>query len=212
MYFRYGNYSHPVGEVAYRTISKEAILADNKLLIGFRQTWDLEGDLIATDPTTVDAALVALATAYAANYQDAGFFFDNGLRSNLWMPGNSAIGGVLVQTLALPEGKNAVYCTHLPFAVRLVGEHEVAGGGGGGPALAKWNESLAFWGGGPQIVWLESIDQPPQAQVVKKFTTYKAQQSGEAVGLTGWPAPAAPLFTDPVVFHQDQARVVQFTP
>ena len=53
--------------------------------------------------------------------------------------------------------------------------------------LVSWTESLALTGGGPQFGYLLTLNGPPQKQLLRQQTTFKATQQGEAVGLTDYP-------------------------
>lgn len=57
-----------------------------------------------------------------------------------------------------------------------------------------WHESLSIEGGGPLYVFQPSVVGRPVRVVAQEATTYKAVQSGGAIGLIGYPSISRPVF------------------
>ncbi len=88
-----------------------------------------------------------------------------------------------------PKGKGAEYSTFRNYTIVLEAERLDAGA-----TVVGWHEVLSFQGGGALVAFLEPINGQPQKQLLKQATTYRASQSGEAVGRTSYPAPAVPMW------------------
>jgi hypothetical protein len=167
-----------------------------------RERWDIQGRLQAADQATLSAAITALETAYSVPGQDVGFYFDDGAPTTHLIRSADTIGGVrVVVPPGYPQGKGAEYSTFRGYAIAL--EAELADDRAG---LLNWHETLGFKGGGPQFGFLEPINGLPQKQLLKQFTTFRATQSGEAVGYLGYPSPAAPIWPEAEHINQREIR------
>jgi hypothetical protein len=189
MYLKYGTYQHPAGEASV-VISKQGLFSDAGLPRGIRERWDIQGRLQAADQAALTTAINALTAAYALQGQDVGFYFDNGQPSSHQIDSSETNGGVrVVVPPSFPQGKGAEYSTFRNYSLALEAElldPEAT--------LIGWNERLNFSGGGPQFAFLQPITGLPIKQQLRQATTYRAAQSGEAVGYQSYPTPATPLW------------------
>jgi hypothetical protein len=101
---------------------------------------------------------------------------------------------------SFPEGRGAEYSTFRNYTIVL--EAEVLDTSA---TIVNWHEVLSFQGGGPQFAFLETINGPPQKQLLKQFTTFRATQAGEATGHLGYPVAAAPLW--PAAEHTTSRQI-----
>ncbi len=65
--------------------------------------------------------------------------------------------------------------------------------------LTNFHESVSIWGSGPLYGHLESINSPPQKQLLKAYTTCYASQEGTATGYADYPPIPLPLWPDCLV-------------
>lgn len=200
MYLKYGNYQHSANEASV-VISKEGLFSESGIARGVRERWQIQGRLQAADQAALGNAIAALTTAYSQQAQDVAFYLDNGQKTAHAINNAATAGGVrVVSPPSFPEGRGAEYSTFRNYAIVLEAELP-------DPAatLLSWTEVLSFKGGGPQFGFLEPINGLPQKQWFKQFTSFRVAQSGQAVGLWGYPLPPAPLW--PEAEHVDQREV-----
>ena len=191
MYLKYGTYRHADNEVSV-VISKEGLFTQAGILRGTRERWTIQGRLQAADQASLTTAIDALAAAYSVQAQNLGFFLDDDSPTSHAILNAATNGGVrVVAPPSFPEGKGAEYTTFRNYSIVL--EAELLDRSA---TILRWHETLGFQGGGPQFAYLEPIDGAPQKQLLKQATTYRATQSGEAVGQFGYPVPASPLWPD----------------
>jgi hypothetical protein len=200
MYLKYGNYRHADNEVAV-TIAKEGLFTQAGMPRGVRERWNLQGRLHAADQAALGAAIAALSAAYSIQGQDLAFYLDTGERSSHAILSAATNGGVrVVSPPSFPEGKGAEYSTFRSYTIAL--EAEVLDPDA---TVLNWNETVSFTGGGAQFGFFEPIEGLPQKQLLRVCTTYRASQSGEAVGSFHYPAPAPPLW--PGAEHLPQREI-----
>lgn len=195
MYVRYGGYLHALDEVGF-SIDKRPI-SQGGIQVGVEETWSLTGFLQAASQAALVTAMTTLEIAYGRNQQTAQILLNNGTTVARQMPGVHVLGGTeVIEGVSYPNdgmGANgAEFVDYRTFTVKIRGRYAVELP----PSyqLIQFNETIQFSGGGPQDVHIESQIGPPQKQRLKQFTTYRAVQSGSAVGLLTLPVPPAPLW------------------
>ena len=200
MYLKYGAYRHADNEVSV-AISKEGLFTQAGIARGTRERWTVAGRLQATDQASLTTAINTLAAAYSIQGQDLALYRDNDQPTSHAITSAATNGGVrVVVPPSFPEGKGAEYSTFRNYTIVLAAELLDAS-----TTILNWQETLTFRGGGPQFAYLEPITGLPQKQLLKQATTYRALQSGEAVGQLGYPVPASPLW--PNAEHTGQRQV-----
>ncbi len=157
----------------------------------------------AADQSALSAAIDALTAAYALQAQDVGFYFDNGAPTSHTIRSADTNGGVrVVAPPSFPEGKGAEYSTFRTYTIGLEAERLEPDA-----TLLSWTETLQLKGGGPQFTFLEPINGIAQKQLLKQATTFRATQSGQAVGYLSYPAPAAPIWPEAEHLEQREIRL-----
>ncbi|HEX3725832.1 MAG TPA: hypothetical protein VHV08_06300 [Pirellulales bacterium] len=191
MYLKYGSYQHAAGEVSV-VISKQGVFTDTGISRGIRERWDIQGRLQAADQSALTAAINAIQNAYALQSQDVGFYFDDSSPTSHAIRSAATNGGVRVVTPpSFPQGRGAEYSTFRNYSIALEAEWLDPGA-----SLLSWTESLSFQGGGPVFGFLEPIAGLPQRQLLRQATVFRATQTGQAIGYSAYPLPAAPLWPD----------------
>lgn len=200
MYLKYGNYQHAANEASV-VISKQQVFSEAGIVRGLRERWDIQGMLEAADQGALTAAIDELSAAYATGAQDVGFYFDGGQPTSHRIISANTNGGVrVVVPPSFPQGKGAEYSTYRNYTIALEAEWLDPNA-----SLLSWHETIRFQGGGPQFAHLEPINGQPVKQLLKQATTFRATQSGEAVGYLYYPAPALPLW--PAAEHIDRREI-----
>ena len=211
MYLQFGNYVHDQGECAI-TISRSSRV-ENGIVLGYTERWDVKGRLqiVPTGDPVVDRAILspriaAMQQAYQQQGVDLGLYFDDGTPSAHFLQSARSAGGTRVtKPPYFPVGLGAEYSTFRNFALSVEADFLDTSLG-----LISWTESLTLTGGGPQFGYLLCLNGPPQKQLLRQQTTYKATQQGEAVGLTAYPLPPAPLW--PADEHGELRNISQTLP
>jgi len=200
MYLKYGSYQHASGETAV-VITKQGLFTDTGIARGVRERWDIQGRLQAASPAAVTTALNALAAAYAVQGLDIGFYEDDNTPTSHFIDSSATNGGVrVVSPPSFPQGRGAEYSTFRTYTLSVEAEWLAAD-----QTLLNWRETLRFTGGGPQFAFLQPITGVPVKQVLRQATTYKATQSGEAVGFQSYPSPPGPIW--PTAEHVQQRQI-----
>lgn len=200
MILKYGSYAHPSGEVSI-VVEKSAVESDTGIRTAFIEAWTITGWLHADSVAELTAAIAAMESAYSVNGYDLGLYEDDGTTLTAHaMDSSEARGGVRILSIRYPEGEGAEYTTFRKFEIRAEAEFAVGVAG-----LVSYEEAITLTGGGPRFVFLETLAGPPQKQLVKQATTYKATQTGSAMGDSAYPIPPAPLW--PAAEHVDRRSI-----
>ena len=203
MFLKYRNYSHDAGETTI-AISREGLFTENQVRYATRERWDISGRIQITDQgteaanqTLMTTTLDALEAAYATGGGDIGLYQDSGAVTTHFLDSSATRGGTrIVQPVSYPDGRGAEYSTFRNYTVAIEGTTLDSSG-----ALVFWTETLQFFGGGPQVGFLPCLTGPPQKQLLYQATTYKAMQTGRAIGLGTYPATPAPLWPSDEHLH-----------
>jgi hypothetical protein len=103
-----------------------------------------------------------------------------------------SLGGVrVIQGPSYPTGRGYEGGTFRHYEVALEAEYPDAASFG---MLLAFTESIQFMGGGPRIVWREATTGKPQKQVTAQYTTYRATQTGSAIGYRQKPSVPGPIW------------------
>lgn len=206
MLLKYGTYTHAHHECAI-VITRRAQFSPRGHRRFVRETWQIAGWLHGANPAELTGAIAALRTAYAATGVDAGLYLDDGQTpTDHVLLSAQTLGGVRVRALDFPHGTGAEYSTFRSYQITLEADFPEAS-----PTLWDFAEALTFQGtGGPRRLFLETLDGVPQLQLVAAQTTYRAVQRGRAVGSSGYPVLALPLW--PGEEHLDRRQVTYVAP
>lgn len=210
MILKYGDYSHPSGTVALAIMRSTALTASG-IPYMTQARWGIEGTILADSSLTEDSALQADLTpkiqALEAAYKQAGvdllLLGENGSPTAHVIRNSETIGGIrVIEPPHYPYGSGAEYVNYRRFRVGLEADLIV---GGDAPIYLTFQETLATSGGGPGYVWTSPIKGFSKRQIVRESLTYRAVQSGFAVGFRTYPAAPPPLFPGALVQSPDIA-------
>jgi hypothetical protein len=211
MYIQYGNYQHAIGEGAL-SVSQQAEY-ESGIATAVRVRFEVQGRIQIADQGSVlanqaamTAALDPLEGAYLQNGLDFGLYQDDGTPTQHVLLNAATLGGTRVVTpVSYPVGRGAEYSTFRNYVVAVEGliPNFYA-------SIVEWKETLTFSGGGPEFIFLQTLNGPPQKQVLYQQTTYKASQQGAAVGNLAYPLPADPLW--PYAIHPNRTVIDRSSP
>ena len=192
MILRYGNYDHALAEAAV-VIERSTLQSEDGVPYAVRERWLISGVLQAESQLELTEAIAALCAAYAAPAEEVSLRQGDGATLTAHrLRASDTLGGIrVVMPPSFPAGEGAEYSRYRSY--RVVLEADVRLHARDAEILA-WSESLEFSGGGPREVYLELRNGPPQRQTVSQETPFRVVQQGRAVGLTGYPLIATPLW------------------
>jgi hypothetical protein len=206
MILKYGGYAHDNHECAITAIHKQALFSETGARIGYRERWRIRGVKHAPSQAELTDALTRLEAAYAVDGNDLVLYLDDGATEtrHALRQGQSR-SGVRVTEFTYPEGEGAEYSTFRTYQIGVEAEFLSAAN-----EILSWVETLTTSGGAEVWTYLPTLTGPPQRQILHQQTSWLATQSGQAVGLNGWPTPADPLW--PHLEHADRRRIEHGTP
>jgi hypothetical protein len=192
MYLRYGSFTHPLGEPSVG-ITRETLYTQTREPYAVLERWNVTGMTVEQtgSATAMKSKIGALETAYAVENQDITILLPDGTTpSTHQIRAKDTIGGIrVVMRPSYPEQSGPQGITFQNF--QLAVEATVALPANGSVIL-EFEETLEFSGGGPQYGHLETLTTPPQLQLLRRMSIYRAIQSGQAKGLYARPVvPAA---------------------
>jgi hypothetical protein len=191
MYIQYGNYQHESGEVEV-SVEQQLLETEQGRPYAHNVRWLLQGTLLADNSAEMDRKVLALVEAYKKHGQDISLRFTTGKETHLALYNRHTITGVkVVQPPSFPGMRHAAYVTYLPYTIVLEAEVPLAGAS---TVLLSFTESVSRSGGGAQKVVLEPLETPPVFQLGRRFSAYRAVQSGTAVGYLRYPFAPSPLW------------------
>lgn len=198
MYFRYGNYSHPAGEVLVRSFEVSAEQGLNGLTIARTKTLQLEGVIVAAGDVAIDARVSEIQQAYSLDGYDATLVRTDGQPSHIALSSGDALYGVQVTNgPSFPMERNAAhYATGLPFTITLQAKYSSNGQG----YFLGSSETIEQIGNGGPIVVITTLDNGlPVADQVSPASPVIVTQSGESVYEFSTTAPPTyPPFNPPL--------------
>lgn len=179
MYFQYGSYRHPVGEVQVKSFDVDAERGDNGLTIAKTATLQLEGVIVAAGDVAIDARVAEIQQAYSLDGYDAALIRTDGQRSHIALSSGDALYGVqVVRGPSFPLERNAAhFATGLPFSITLQAKY---GFDGNGFFLGSSEEIEQIGDGGPITVITTLDNGLPVADQVSPASPVIVTQSGEA--------------------------------
>lgn len=184
---KYNSFTFPEGRWSIsKTITSKENDAQQEIAVVHRV--EIDGRLQAATPAAIEAQYTLLATAYASNGFDFLVYLPTGaISERLSLLSNDAKGGVRVlQKPSISSLENGQYATYLP--VKIVLEAEYDSPNAPTTLLVSFEETLHFEGGGPIYDWYRPIKGFPTKGMVRQADTYRAVQSGTAVGYNQYPS------------------------
>jgi hypothetical protein len=188
----YGNYAFPPNCVIPQT-RKRTTFAQDGSPASVENTIECTGEFLGTGQRDLVNQCTLLELALGRQWQDFRILCDDGTAA-IYLPNATAFGGVrVIEGPDYPEGAGVEFAVKRKFRFVVQATYPITAAGL--PLLVTYEETVSFRGGGPLIVWMQPVNGPPIRQIAAEATPYYATQSGNAVGLLGWPAPPFPLWS-----------------
>jgi hypothetical protein len=206
IFLEYGDYRHAIGDAAV-SINRVGEFNDLGVCYAIRETWSIQGRLIASSQNGVSTAISRLESAYYVGNRPIGLYFGHesggkvikdGATQHSIVPGRT-IDGVRVRvqpSYQLNTGGEYTTYRHYNIAVEALVKTGLYGSD-----IAAWDESVTSQGGQPRDIVIETLNTAPVIQRTAAQTAFYVTQTGRAVGLNTWPA------ASPWIFSLNEAAV-----
>lgn len=209
MHFRYGSYRHPDGEVglrAYDRVLQKNTRGNPSIEV---MTMVLELEVVADGQAAIDKRIREIDVAYSRQGYDAGFYLDQGGRSQNFMVSATSLGGVqVVQPPSWSDRDGAEYATHRSGSIVLQATYFAANA----EQTSHWQESLRFIGDcGPRYSLVETDTGTPERYLVQRKTKQIIIQSGRHITLTRPPGTPQMLYSRQMLIPE-QSQVSWHSP
>lgn len=207
MRLRYGNFTHAVGETAI-AIHKDVLRTEGGVAYAVTERWDVTGMLLSQSgsPIEMKRLIDAVTQAYSYDGWDLILLLPDGKPSSHALYSGRTIGGTrVVRRPSFPDGGRSQHVTVRTYTLAVEAEVRLTS-----DALLAFEEVVSFSGGGPRYGFLEPKWGPPVKQQWKRYTPFRAEQSGRAVGLFGYPAIPLPIW--PAAMLEQSANPVYRSP
>lgn len=185
----YGNYGCPANGVRWTT-SINTTLVDN-VPTTITSLVNLEGMIEGTGQSDVAAKCAAMQRAFLTPYRDLEIRGDNGQVLEAIRSGGSLTGVVCVSGPNYPDGQFGDFGTYRKFTATFQAVYQAEQGK---PLILSYTQTLETSGGFPVVVFQPSVTGKPVKVQTSPATTFKARQSGSAVGLISYPFIPPPIF------------------
>jgi hypothetical protein len=188
MFWIFGSLHHENGEVLVTAFTARRLFTPRGQLDRIVKTAVIEGEILRSGQANIEARRDAIDAAYATDQPLAELRQDDGSGGE-GPPTYQMQNPRVLDFVWLQEEHKAHFATALPFRAVIQSE-EIYGGG-----LLSFSETLTKTGNaGQRVVWPELDNGPAIPQIVSGHTNVTIVQSGEAVGIDGWPLATGPLY------------------
>ena len=205
MILKYGGYAHQPDEAAVRIVLTPLYNSRGQQ-VAVRHHWFVDGLLQAGSAAALTSAINALQAAYAENGHDLGLYLADGVTLSAHrLVSEDALGGTRVLELSFPRGDGIEYATVRSYRLRIEAEFIDTSIG-----LIDYQEQVRFSGGGAREIYQPILNGNPQRQQTHQETTYRARQTGFAIGTQAYPTPASPIW--PTFEHRERRAIELHAP
>lgn len=189
MIFAFGSYKHQDNEATISTHQDQVPNGEGAYSLK-RLVFQIRGALISDNQADLTAALLALETAYTQQNVDFVVYQNDGSTPSVHYI--QAANCISVRARVLPSYPESAgeYVYFRKYEIQIEAMMPV------NPAepLISFTETVQLFGGGAEYYIQEAVQGPPTVIQLKEQTHYAAIQVGSAIGVSGLPALAVPLF------------------
>ncbi len=217
MYFQYGSYAHPPGEVQVNSFDRASQFAETGQLLSVTHTMSLSGIIIPTaaqiaaagsSAAAIDRRVREIQDAYALNGLSASLKFPNGTDTGLRLDSGLSLYGVQITSgPSFPMERNqAHFATSLPYSITLKAEFGAATVNASSYFLGA-SETIQQTGDGGPITTITLLDNgPPVIDIVRPSSPVFVTQTGDATYELSFNLP--PVYPDyaPYLFPDNLIR------
>ncbi len=210
MYFKYGTYQHENNEVDLFNVHEERMYSPRNRIMFFRRTFQIRGHICQSTEATIKTYINALRDAYHYDFGDAVLYHSDGTRSSHYMLNSETINGVRVKVVSFPEGGPGEYASGRYYAITLECDQFQLNNTQPVDQIYSFEESIVTLGnGGPDWELITLPSGWPVAQINAEITPQRVIQSGEVVGMQGWPLVVpTPVYAS--LYEHGNLRMVEY--
>lgn len=202
MYFKYGSYQHGDNEVMLARYEVFPVRSNLGIRTSTIFSMNVFGELQVTTPNAtksqaqdeLSTKITDLIAAYSVDYQDAGFYKDDGVATPHVLINNHAdnITGNIVTRRNWPIGDRAEYASKRSYSISIQAEFRNSYS-----QVVEYSDSIVRTGDGGSIIrWFNGRTAPSWlVEAPASCVTYRHQ--GRAVALDAYPLPPVPLLQRP---------------
>lgn len=191
--------SYTIDGITIDAFNRAMIRSDRGYAQRLRVTLSVRGELLTETQTAMSAAIEALLSGIARDYDDVLIKDDDGNTTPFRLLGSDSIDGVkLIQPPTFTDLGGAIYALRIPFSIAWEADFPIDSvtNGTGQPNVLEYSETLVFSGnGGPlKAITLTPRGEPIESTLAER-TPYFATQSGSIRTLgpvTSYPRPIWP--------------------
>lgn len=208
----YGSYEFTPGEAYPKLIEAVPVLSDRGIRWATDYRMTLEGSFCADPqtpltPTLVNTKIEALEQAFQHDYKDFGWMVRQG---NAWAPSRHYLRNDSPFNLSGNKVLRRSWLYQTPTEFANTRSYNVTVGARfreSYSSIISMRETVAFYGtGGPDWVYRETWQTPPERDDLSLFTIVHVVQTGSKVTLDPFPLPNFPLFPNE---ERQRMRVIQ---
>lgn len=180
------------------TIEKPRIFGRTGRVEFVRNRWIVQGHLKAANASALSTLIAALEAAMV-NGGNLAFMLDGSTPSEHTLDDADTLNGVNIRQFqwlgTSARGSGVEYVLRRSFRIIFEGDVDPADQD---TDIVHWTETIMRMGDTPaHNVWMESFNGAAEYQTVITYPKHVTLQIGMAIGRTGYPAVATPLWTSP---------------
>lgn len=191
MYVQYGSFRFNLGEPSV-SITRDVERDATDSIYATRERWDITGLITQDGPSSIKTRIAQIEAAFAEDGQDLKLVMPDGTTdSNHVLKSADCLGGTkVIRRPSFPKGDRTEHVTTRTFSIVVEGlvlassDH----------VLLRFEEQIAFAGGGPEYGHLVTRTGLPVKQLLTRHTPYRATQIGRALGLWRYPDVPSPVW------------------
>jgi hypothetical protein len=204
----YGSYAHDEAEATV-TVTKTVNETEAGVPFEVVHNWVIQGRVIADTTAAVVAKLGLIERAYGTWFRDARLVAADGTVCHALVNAGSTSGVRVPNPPHYPDGSGGQLTTFRDYTIVLTATYPAFGGLG---LIRSWTETLSFTGGTPVRKLMRTKNTRPVVWIDGAITPYRAVQSGQAVGVYGYPPVPPPLWGATSLEGEDPVRIDRGTP
>lgn len=199
MYFKVGSYQHDDNTVTVASFNYRPVRSPRGRRMTTRVEFHVRGELLAAPNLTtnlqkqddLNTKMLALEAAYSADYQDVGFYRDDGDVTSMFLQSahSSSLTGNVLTYLNWAPGDDTEFCSKKTFQAGFFNEFVSSYSN-----VVDYQDTIQRIGtAGPIKSWRLYPTAYPQPRLLAYYSVQKVVHSGYAVSLLGYPTPPSPL-------------------
>lgn len=208
MYFVYCGYQHGDNEVQLKRFHIEPRHDRRGVWRTTLRTLHISGTIKGTSQNDLKSKIEQFHNAYSVDNGDAIFYQDNGQATIYALDNAQALGGIRLVWVSYPTlDEPGQYATGVNFEVVMQAEYAATNQS----SYMMFSETVEFIGNtGPLYEYTPRVFGRVERELIYERTPQRIIQSGQALGLLGWPLIPDPLY--PAIEDQNQRRISRTGP